>query len=285
MELKNFRNRNVVIKNIPIHIAEMGDASNPAILFIHGWPTNWREFEKTMVILSHNYYVLALDLPGIGESTVPITSYSKSDVATYIFELINHLELKNVTLVGSDIGGQIVYSYVKKYPELLSHAVIMNVAIPGVRPWESVERNPYIWHFAFHSIPDLPEQLIMGKQNSYFSYFYDILCGDKNKLTEDYRNVFSEAYSRLDALSAGFDLYRSFPEDVKNNIATKDIEVEIPVLYIRGDHEFVNIEDYLNGFIENGFKNIEFEILHNSGHFSAIEQPEELSAVLGNFIT
>lgn len=284
MGLEKIKNRNVVIKDILIHIAEMGDASKPTILFVHGWPTNWREFEKTMEILSNNYHVLALDLPGIGKSIMPINSYSKCNISSYIFELIKNLELKNVTLVGSDIGGQIVYSFLKKYPEILSHAVIMNVAIPGIKPWHSVERNPYIWHFAFHSIPNLPEQLIMGKQNSYFSYFYDILCGSQNKLTTYYRTVFSEAYSRLDALTAGFELYRSFPEDIKNNVASKHIEVAIPVLYIRGEEESVNIKDYLNGFRENAFRHIEYEILHNSGHFSAIEQPKALSSVLEAFI-
>ena len=284
MRLENFRSRNLVIKDTKIHVVDIGDTSNTPIMFIHGWPTNWREFEKVMEILSSNYYVLALNIPGIGESKIPLSSYNKSNIAGYIYELINFLELNCVTLVGSDVGGQIVYSFLKKYPDKLLNAVIMNVAIPGVEPWKSVERNPYIWHFAFHSIPNLPEQLVMGNQKNYFSYFYDALCGNENKMTEYYLNVFSEAYFTLDALTAGFNLYRSFPEDIKNNTDTKHIEVKIPVLYIRGDQEPVNIEDYLSGFKKNGFQNMESAILHNSGHFSAIEQPEELSIVLNNFI-
>jgi hypothetical protein len=34
----------------------------------------------------------------------------------------------------------------------------MDVIIPGVDPWDEVLRNPYIWHFALHSIPHLPKR-------------------------------------------------------------------------------------------------------------------------------
>ncbi len=284
MRLKSYRSRKLSVKDTEIHMVEMGDPSNPAIVFIHGWPTNWREFEKVMERLSNDYYVLALDIPGIGESKVPLNSYNKLNIASYIYEFLNLIELEGVTLVGGDIGGQIVYSFLKKYPEKLSHGVIMNVAIPGVEPWKLVERNPYIWHFAFHTIPNLPEQLVMGNQKNYFSYFYDLLCGNQDGLPEYYRNVFIEAYSCLDALTAGFDLYRSFSEDSKNNTEMKHIEVKVPVLYIRGEQESVIVEDYINGFKENNFQNIDVAILHNSGHFSAIEQPEELAVVLNSFI-
>jgi hypothetical protein len=33
--------------------------------------------------------------------------------------------------------------------------------------------NPYIWHFAFHAIPGLPERLVQGNQRAYFDYFFD----------------------------------------------------------------------------------------------------------------
>ena len=65
--------------------------------------------------------------------------------------------MTDVTLAGHDAGGQIVYAYLHAYPEDLARAVIMNVAIPGLDPWDEVKRNPHIWHFAFHAVPELPE--------------------------------------------------------------------------------------------------------------------------------
>ena len=51
---------------------------------------------------------------------------------------------------------------------------MMDVVVPGLGPWEQVIRNPYLWHFAFHSIPALPERLVQGHQAEYFGYFYDV---------------------------------------------------------------------------------------------------------------
>lgn len=92
------------------------------------------------------------------------------------------MNLHDVTLVGCDVGGQVTYAFLKSFPNRISRAVIMNVVIPGIEPWDAVKRNPYIWHFAFHSIPELPEKLIAGNEISYFSYFYDVMAGKDKKM-------------------------------------------------------------------------------------------------------
>ncbi|HYN73534.1 MAG TPA: hypothetical protein VES60_13620 [Nakamurella sp.] len=43
-------------------------------------------------------------------------------------------------------------------------------------------RNPYIWHFAMHSIPALPERLVRGREREYFDYFYGVLSPDPSRM-------------------------------------------------------------------------------------------------------
>jgi hypothetical protein len=45
-----------------------------------------------------------------------------------------------------------------------------------VAPWDAVERNPHIWHFAFHAVPELPEKLVAGNERAYFDFFYDAIA-------------------------------------------------------------------------------------------------------------
>ena len=52
-----------------------------------------------MEILSKKFYTVAIDLPGIGESKGSLNSYAKENIADYILELINVLNLKNIILV------------------------------------------------------------------------------------------------------------------------------------------------------------------------------------------
>ncbi|MBF4692241.1 alpha/beta fold hydrolase [Fusibacter ferrireducens] len=279
-----FTHQNIAVNGIPIHITEASPTTRPSILFIHGWPTSWKEFESVMTVLSNNYHVIAMDLPGIGDSKIPLQSYRKSNISNYVLGLLDTMDIKDVTLVGCDCGGQVVYAFLKKFPHRASRAIIMNVAIPGVEPWETVKNNPYIWHFKLHLISDLPEKLVHGKQLEYFSYFYDTLVGKGNRISDDFRKCFSDAYSSLESLKSGFELYRNFSNDENDNMSQKEVAIQIPVLYLRGEDEPVNIETYIKGFRENGFKNVKSAIIEHCGHFSAMEQPEKVALAIKNFI-
>ena len=78
----------------------------------------------------------------------------------------------------------IVYAYRRMYEDI-ARAVIMDVVIPGIDTWDEVLRNPYIWHFALHSIPHLPEELVRGRQAVYFDFFYDALSADPSRITAE----------------------------------------------------------------------------------------------------
>ena len=65
-------------------------------------------------------------------------------------------------IVGHDIGGMIAYAYLRHYRDAAG-VVIIDAAIPGLDPWDDVIRNPYLWHFAFHAIPALPELLAQDR--------------------------------------------------------------------------------------------------------------------------
>lgn len=280
-----FVHSKVIVKEIPIHVVEAGLTSKPAVFFIHGWPTCWLEFKTVMTLLSNSYHVVAIDLPGIGDSEIPLWSYRKRNIAEYVHNVMNTLNLSDVTLVGCDVGGQVTYAFLKNFPDRISRAVIMNVAIPGVEPWEAVKSNPYIWHFAFHSIPQLPELLVRGNELEYFSYFYDALAGKGKKMSDTQRKLYAEAYSRPSALKAGFDCYRCLALDEKDNMTSKDDIVTMPILYLRGEDEHINVEVYMKGFAENGLQNVVLKVIENCGHFSSEEQPEKVASAISEFIS
>jgi pimeloyl-ACP methyl ester carboxylesterase len=75
------------------------------------------------------------------------------------------LELQNVTLVGHDVGGMVVYAYLHTYPDELRRAVIMNVAVPG-RVSGSSETKTYGKGVALREHEEqytLPRRSVFGK--------------------------------------------------------------------------------------------------------------------------
>lgn len=274
----------VNVAGLPLHVSEAGERDAPAVMFLHGWPQNWSAFESVMHSLAEQAHTVAIDLPGIGFSEVSPRAHDKRTLAGYVHALIGTLGLRDVTLVGHDIGGQIAYAYLHQYPDL-ARAVLMNIAIPGIDPWEDVIRNPHIWHFAFHSVPQLPETLVTDRVASYFDYFYNVLAATPGGVPARAREHYVAAYSRPAALHTGFEWYRAFSQDEKDNIADKSRSVSTPVLYIRGDQEPGDIDRYVAGLRSGGLRNVRGMVIHHCGHFTPDEHPAELAGILAKFVT
>jgi pimeloyl-ACP methyl ester carboxylesterase len=270
-----FRRRQVALDGSSLHVVETGDESGTTFLFLHGWPESSRAWRDVMSLAGVRARALAIDLPGVGESVGDATDGSKAQLAEKVHELISAMDLKDVTLVGQDIGGMIVYAYLQAYEDI-RRAVIMDVVLPGIAPWEEVIRNPQIWHFALHAIPSLPERLVQGRQEEYFRFFYDVLSFDPKKITPEARAAYVKAYSTDSALAAGFNWYRAFARDVEHNRDGAKREIQTPLLYMRGEHERAgDIGKYVDGLRAAGATSLEHAVIGAAGHFTQEEAPEE----------
>lgn len=77
------------------------------LLFVHGLGSYLPAWRKNMLVLQHLHRCIALDLPGYGKSTKRLPEgLLISYYASTIIELMDHLELNHVTLVGHSMGGQ-----------------------------------------------------------------------------------------------------------------------------------------------------------------------------------
>jgi pimeloyl-ACP methyl ester carboxylesterase len=228
-----------------------------------------------MALAAPEARVIAIDLPGVGTSAGSAGG-SKRRLAAGIRDLVSALGLTELTLVGHDAGGMIAYSYLRQYADA-ARVVIMDTVIPGVDPWPEVLRNPYLWHFALHAIPALPETLVQGRQAEYFDFFYDVLSADPSRITSQARAEYVSAYGSDAALTAGFDFYRAFAQDARDNAAfAQAAAVDTPLLYVRGDREGGDIASYAAGFRDAGVKQVTTALVPDAGHFTPEEAPADI---------
>ncbi|MBC9729052.1 alpha/beta fold hydrolase [Streptomyces sp. TRM68367] len=277
------RHTHVPIADLSLHVVETGNPQGRPYLFLHGWPESWRTWEGVIGVAHADARIIAVDLPGIGESTGSVTGGSKLQLAEAVRGLVQSLGLSDLTLVGHDVGGMVAYSYLRQYGDV-GRVVIMNTVIPGVDPWNEVLRNPYIWHFGLHSVATLPETLVQGRQAEYFNYFYDVLSVDPARISPGSRAAHAAAYSSDAALTAGFDLYRAFAQDAQDNTAfAKTAPVDTPLLYLRGDGEGGDIATYAQGFRDAGIQNLTTAVLTDAGHFAQEEVPAQVWKLIHGF--
>lgn len=90
--------------------------SGPAVFMSAGWPMSADMWEYQMMFLaSKGYRVIAHDRRGFGRSSQPWTGYDYDTLADDIAAVLDHLDVKDVTIVGFSMGGGDVTRYLARH--------------------------------------------------------------------------------------------------------------------------------------------------------------------------
>lgn len=102
------------------------------VVFLHGWPLSADAWDSQMLFLANNgYRVVAPDRRGHGRSSQPWENNDYDTFASDLNELIEVLDLENVTLVGHSMGGGEVARYIGKYgTKRIKKAVLLSSVTP-----------------------------------------------------------------------------------------------------------------------------------------------------------
>src|ERR1700753_1899926 len=99
-----------------IYYKDWGNKSGSTVLFSHGWPLNSDNWENQMFFLAERgYRVIAHDRRGHGRSSLPWCGTARDTWADDLSELMEHLALKGVMLVGHSTGGGEITRYVGRH--------------------------------------------------------------------------------------------------------------------------------------------------------------------------
>jgi pimeloyl-ACP methyl ester carboxylesterase len=276
-----FLHHTASVNGIQIHYV-LGGHGDPLVL-LHGWPETWYSWHLVMPALAKNYTVIAPDLPGLGDSSKPLTGYDGKTIAAIIHQLVSQLGFKTIFLVGHDIGTQVAYSYAAAHPTQVKKLVVMELTIPGFAP---AGRMP-VWWAVFHQTPDVPEALVQGKEMLYLSWFYHNLANNPAAITQEDINEYVSHYSTPGGMRAGFEYYRAFPQDAIQNMNYSKAKLTMPVLALGGGYIPTFGGNITMPTVIYGMKilaqNVQGITVPNSGHWIPEEQPQFLTDQLLKF--
>lgn len=103
----------------------------PSVVLIPSGEGDCGSFEKTMAILSERFHVITFDMPGFSRTSDPLSweSYSVTQGAAEIADLVRSLGLAQATMYGCSSGGQFALALAADHPELVRNIVIHEVAM------------------------------------------------------------------------------------------------------------------------------------------------------------
>lgn len=84
------------------------------IILLHGWGANISLFNSMIELLTKQYRVVAIDLPGFGGSDEPKEIWNVSNYTDFVTEFVKELDIKEATFLGHSFGGRIIIKMFEK---------------------------------------------------------------------------------------------------------------------------------------------------------------------------
>nr|WP_294973602.1 alpha/beta hydrolase [uncultured Pseudomonas sp.] len=263
--------RSLSVDNLDIRYYEGGPDKAQTVLLIHGFgadKSNWPRFAR---FLTDRYHVIAVDLPGFGDSSRPANiSYDVGTQAERLADFMRELGIGRFHVVGNSMGGHIAALLAARHPnEVLSAGLFDNAGVMAPRQSElflrllkgednplvprSVEDFPALLDFVFVQRPPLPSRLehYLAERSLERQAFNDM--------------VFQQLRERYIPLE---------PELPK---------ITAPTLLLWGDRDRVLDVSSID-VMKPLLKEPSVAILRDCGHVPMIERPEETARLYLDFL-
>lgn len=277
---------------VRLHYVEGGNSGTP-IIFIHGFGSTWKMWEPVMEKFKATHKVIAIDLPGLGQSS-PIKNedYSAQNVSTILLSAIKKIAGDEpIYFVTHDLGNSASYPLVANNQGYIKKVVFMDSPIPDKSMFEYAGYTPsgpgLGWHFGYFSFGDIAEKQIASDPSLFFSYFIKTYAGKKDIFTPQLLSELIEPYSTREKLHAAFGYYKSHAKSIAQNeqLLAEGKKLSIPSMALTGEKGVndVLVKEMRSRFVQDP-QNFKGVILPGTGHWMVEENPTAVSDELSQFL-
>ena len=243
-----------------IHYVNYGKGSE-ALVLIHGWTMNVDNWRDQIPDLMKRSRVIAIDLPGHGQSDKPQITYNMDLFARAVEAVMRDAKVKRAVLVGHSMGTPVARQFYRKYPEKTLAIVIVD----GV-------------------LRQLGDKAMMdGMMKSFRSPNYMQTITQMFSMMNG-PNLSADAKGRINNSSLNTPQYVlvSAMEGMADASIWGEDKISVPVLAIMAKNPFFppDIEQSARGIAPN----LEFKMWDGVGHFLMMEKPKEFNEAVLAFL-
>lgn len=213
--------------------------TGPAVTFSHGWPLSSDAWDAQMLFLGQRgYRVIAHDRRGHGRSGQTWQGNNMDQYADDLADLLQHLDVKNATMVGHSTGGGEVVRYIARHGQKRVAKVVLISSVPPLML--KTEKNPGGLPL---SVFDEIRAGVAGDRSQFFRDLSLPFYGYNKpgaKTSEGVRGEFWRLGMQVSIIGA-YDCIKAFSETDQ----TEDLrKISVPTLVIQGDaDQIVPLDD------------------------------------------
>jgi len=269
----------IVLSQGEMHYEDQG--FGPAVLFVHGTPTNSYEYRHLMAALSKRFRCIAPDHLGFGQSSRPQSfAYTPEAHAAVLREFVETLDLRDFTLAVHDFGGPIGLPLVLEPHSRVSRVVMMNT-------WAwPLDDDPKMARAA-KFIGGALGRFLYRYANASLRLIMPSAYGDRKKLTKEihrrYLDVFRDRDARvlvLHALARSLLGSRAHYQSLLDRI---DRLAKTPVLIVWGMKDTA-FQPYQLERWQKLLPHARVEKIDGAGHWPHEEEPARVVAAIEAFL-
>jgi pimeloyl-ACP methyl ester carboxylesterase len=305
--------RRIDVGEVNLSVHEAGPSDGVPVLLLHGWPELALSWAQQIEDLSEaGYRVIAPDNRGFGNSDAPheVEAYALDRLVGDITGLLDALDLEKAVIVGHDWGGILMWQAACLVPERFLGAVgVCTPHLPrgAVPPTEVFRERAGDEHYIIRMQDEAFDDFWVGREKEFFEFIFQPPppSGDLDKLPPsvshlpkrfetwlergglkseeecvvppDIRARYVEAYKRT-GFRGGFNWYRNFDANWER-MGGVDHRLAMPCRMIAAECDFM-LPPKLTQFMPVLCRDLDLDIVPESGHWMQYEEPEMLTAHL-----
>ncbi|UCZ51423.1 alpha/beta hydrolase [Bacillus shivajii] len=202
-----------------LHYYRKGNGAT--IVFIHGFLSTNRVFDKILPNLLNKYDCILLDLPGHGQSPYE-GEKTMYDYTEKVIQVLAYLNINDATWIGHSMGGYITMAAVEKYPQYVKRAAFVYSSPTADSTKEKEQRNQHVETIKTEGL----EAFIKQRIPAYFAF-----NGNEQDIVEAYNHA---KQTTIEGAIAATYAMKGRPDQV-----TMINKATIPLLFIEGTKDLL----------------------------------------------
>ena len=259
----------LTVNGIGIEYTTDGPRTGLPVVFIHGFPFSKEMWEPQVNAFKKSFYVTTYDVRGHGASDTGDGQYTLELFVDDLIDVLNHLKLSRVVVVGLSMGGYIALRAIERNPERFRALVLCDTKSEADNNEGKIRRATQVKAVKMFGTKQFAENFI-------HTVFYEKTFRRKPEAVDLIRTIIEKSNptavsGTLIALAARTDTTSAL------------YNIKVPTLIMVGQHDGLTPPSAANA-MKSKIPDAEMFILPHSAHLSNLENPEEFNEVLLDFL-
>ncbi|WP_071396234.1 intracellular short-chain-length polyhydroxyalkanoate depolymerase [Bacillus tuaregi] len=298
MTLANVIYKRVTLANGETIAYQEREGGQKKVLLIHGNMISSKHWDLVLESMDPTYKIYAIDMRGFGESSYHNPIESIKDFSDDIKHFVDAVGLRDFSIIGWSTGGAVGMQFVADNPGYCSKLVLLASASTRGYPFYGANENgqtdtpvrlstyEQVKNDTTKTIPT--QNAYDTKDHEFLKAVWNAVIYTKKQPNEDkykeyihdmltQRNL-AEVYQALNIFNIS-ELHNGLVAG--NGLANR---IQLPVLVLRGDRDYVISEVMVEEILEDLGSNARFVELKDCGHSPLVDDLEQLLQVITEFL-